>query len=423
MEMLKQYRVAVVGCPDSGKSTFIASLVKAVTGRDLKPDTLMKEVHWSDGRDPMGNPDTRTIKCAKIMFKYGNLEYCMYDCPGHLEYLGQISQGIDGADVVVAVHDCMNADGSKAYFSNEPIRSLLRSGKWNIDVYSHAGGQDKHAMAYDTSVEGCDEVMHHIMDSIAEVCISTCEPHDVLKEAVCLTRACLDEGGAHGVMLYSGGKDSVAGLYILQKAGLLRYVDVMFPSSGYDFDETYKFNDTVSKFFGVPIESFDNSCGKSYETHTAYEMMQAKAEANEALVEDLEPDVLCIQFRASDEGVRSKDYHIVEREYGEGVDLGDNLPLIYRKYSRFSPVFYFSESNIWRMTAMAGLPVNPLYFKGYRSLGDAPVTKPCMPEMNSIGEIIEYIESHPETTERDGRTEQDKSEEFAMEKLRDIGFF
>lgn len=423
MEMLKQYRVAVVGCPDSGKSTFIASLVKAVTGRDLKPDTLMKEVHWSDGRDPMGNPDTRTIKCAKIMFKYGNLEYCMYDCPGHLEYMGQIHMGVAAADVVVAVTDGMNADGSKAYFNNDFICEMLSTGKWNIDIKSHAGVNDPNTMAYDTSVEGWEEVMLHIMDSIAEVCISTCEPHDVLKEAVCLTRACLDEGGAHGVMLYSGGKDSVAGLYILLKAGLLRDVDVMFPSSGYDFDEMYKFNDTVSKFFGVPIESFDNSDGKSYETHTAYEMMKAKAKANEDLVEYLEPDVLCIQFRASDEGVRSKDYHIVEREYGEGVEVCPEAPLLYRKYSRFSPVFYFSESNIWRLTAMAGLPVNPLYFKGYRSLGDKPVTKPCMPETNSIGEIIEYIESHPETTERDGRTEQDKSEEFAMEKLRDIGFF
>lgn len=423
MKMLKQYRVAVVGCPDSGKSTFIASLVKAVTGRDLKPDTLMREVHWSDGRDPMGNPDTRTIKCAKIMFKYGNLEYCMYDCPGHLEYMGQIHMGVAAADVVVAVTDCMNADGSKAYFNNDSICEMLSTGKRNIDIKSHAGVNDPDAMAYDTSVEGWEEVMLRIMGSIEEVCISAGKPHDVLEEAVELTKDCLEDGIAHSVLLYSGGKDSVAGLYILQRAGLLSGVDVMFPSSGYDFDDTYKFNDTVSKFFGVPIESFDNSGGKSYGTHTAYEMMQAKAEANEALVEDLEPDVLCIQFRASDEGVRSKDYHIVEREYGEGVDLGDNLPLLYRKYSRFSPVFYFSESNIWRMTAMAGLPVNPLYFKGYRSLGDEPVTKPCMPEMNSIGEIIEYIESHPETTERDGRTEQDKSVDFAMEKLRDVGFF
>lgn len=136
-------------------------------------------------------------------------------------------------------------------------------------------------------------------------------------------------------------------------------------------------------------------------------MMQAKAETNEKVVSEEKPDVLLIQYRASDEGVRSKDYHLSPRN----------------GYVRFSPVFYFSESNIWRFIAEHKLPYCSLYNKGYRSLGDAPVTAPCMDSCPDVDAIVHYIETHPNTRERDGRTNQDKAVPFAMEKLRNVGFF
>lgn len=86
-------------------------------------------------------------------------------------------------------------------------------------------------------------------------------------------------------------------------------------------------------------------------------------------------------------------------------------------------MFYFSETNIWRFIEKYNIPVNPLYFKGYRSLGDKNVTEPCMPEFNTVSEIINYIKDNPSTTERDGRKKQDQSVPFAMEKLRNVGFF
>jgi hypothetical protein len=46
-----------------------------------------------------------------------------------------------------------------------------------------------------------------------------------------------------------------------------------------------------------------------------------------------------------------------------------------------------------------------------------------MPELQNVEDIIKYIDTHPETTERDGRTKQDNSEKFTMEKLRNNGFF
>ena len=117
---------------------------------------------------------------------------------------------------------------------------------------------------------------------------------------------------------------------------------------------------------------------------------------------------MIINYRASDEGVRSKDHYIKK----------GSTEICYR----FSPVFYFSEENIWRYIAKYNLKFPDIYHKGFRSLGDEPVTVPSMPELNSIEEIINYIHEHP-FEERDGRKAQDNSVQFGMEKLRNKGFF
>lgn len=403
-QLLGQYRVAVVGCPDSGKSTFISTLVKSITGRELSTDTLMKEVHWSDGRDPYGNPDTRTIKCAKIMFKYEDEEYCFYDCPGHLEYIGQIKQGTTSADIVIRIHDSKNKEVSDAYLDN--ISYLLKN-KITLDLHSHSDRTLIASMEYDTEdKEHITGFMKTLMPYIRNSCFISGGPHDIELEAVEHVKECVDPEKKN-VLLFSGGKDSVAGLFLLSKAGLLDNVEVKFPYSGYDFKEVYETNELIKKFFEIEINDFSNSGGKTYEKDGAYAMLAEKAKANEDLVAREGIDMLLIQFRASDEGVRSKDYHIADRG----------------THKRFSSVFYFSESNIWRLINKYNLPVNPLYLKGYRSLGDAPVTEPCMPVLESIDKIIEYIDAHPETTERDGRKKQDSSVDFAMEKLRNVGFF
>lgn len=46
-----------------------------------------------------------------------------------------------------------------------------------------------------------------------------------------------------------------------------------------------------------------------------------------------------------------------------------------------------------------------------------------MPHFKTVEEIIKYIYEHPHTSERDGRKAQDNSAPFAMEHLRNKGFF
>lgn len=400
MELLKQFRIAVVGHPDSGKSTLIKHLVKALTGRELEPDTLMREVHYSDGSDPDGNPDTRTIKCAKIMFKYGDYEWCFYDAPGHLEYEEQIRQGIEAADVVLTVVNTRNFEPCIDYL--EGIMPML-SGKPGWAVYSHS---DKLTYpAYDVQQEGeFYKFAKELMENLLTAGKLSGGPHDIELEAIELVKQNVTD---KTVMFFSCGKDSAAGLKLMELAGA--NVDVWFPKSGYDFPEVEAMIPVYQAYFNTTISAFGNSLGRTYENDGVFKMMEAKALANEDFIEANNDfiDTVCVQYRASDEGVRSKDYHISER----------------KNHKRFSPVFYFSESNVWRFLDKYNVPVCSLYFKGFRSMGDAPVTVPCMPESSCIADIVKYIEEHPESKERDGRTGQDKSGEYVMERIRDIGFF
>lgn len=402
MEMLKQFRVVVVGTPDSGKSTLIKQLVKSLTGKELEPDTLMHEVHYSDGLDPDGNPDTRTIKCAKILFKFGDYEWCFYDAPGHLEYLEQIKQGINAADVVISLVNESDVETSIKYL--EEIKPLL-TGKINPTLYSHSSSDEY--LHYDTTREDAfDRFAYFLMDKLLLFAFEGGGPHDVEEEAIRLFKENITD---KTVMFFSCGKDSAAGLKLAELANVSDKVDVWFPRSGYDFEEVENMIPVYQSYFGKTISCFDNDLGRTYENDGAYAMMEAKALANEDFIEKNQEyiDTVCVQYRASDEGVRSKDYHVSQRS----------------NHKRFSPVFYFSESNIWRFLDKYEVPVCSLYFKGFRSLGDKPVTTACMPCFDTIPEIVDYIDTHPNTRERDGRVAQDQSGEFVMEKIRNIGFF
>lgn len=393
--IIKQHRIAVIGMPDSGKSRFIQEYVKHYCGRDLSPDTLMNEVHYSDGKDPYGNPDTRTIKAAKVIINkkdWGSL--CLMDCPGHLEYIDQIRQCIKMAHQIICVVDTQRLSESLEYL----FKLLYLCGNPTVPT-THVFARSDKDNGYNFDTEQGYRNFIKIIEGISY------EHAWVDLEEEALARLSSLSIGNKDIFLYSGGKDSVVGLHLLSRVcgNNMPYIGV--PTSGYDFEE-------VTDFIRYTLENsrwekFDNSGGMKYGEVSNYQMMLNKAEANMRMVKEELPEYLFVNYRASDEGVRSKDNWIKDCGF----------------YSKVSPVFNFSEVDIWRYIKKYSLPICSLYYKGYRSLGDEPVTVPCMPEQENVDGIIDWLISHPETQERDGRKAQDNSENFAMEKLRNVGFF
>lgn len=72
---------------------------------------------------------------------------------------------------------------------------------------------------------------------------------------------------------------------------------------------------------------------------------------------------------------------------------------------RIHPILHFTEKDVWDYIKTKNVPYNPLYDKGYRSLGEMPFTAP-VPDLTAA--------------ERAGR---EKEKEEIMEKLRKLGYF
>ena len=126
---------AVCGIPDAGKSTLISSLVKYLHNKVVTPDTLMNEVHYTDGKDIYGNDDTRTIRAAKILCSYKDYELMLIDCPGHIEYMEQIQQGLDLASIIVCLLDCNRIDESRDY-CHDILKNVNIENKHIIHIYT-----------------------------------------------------------------------------------------------------------------------------------------------------------------------------------------------------------------------------------------------------------------------------------------------
>lgn len=391
MELLKQVRIAFIGIPDAGKSTLISTLVKHLHNKVVKPDTLMNEVHYTDGKDIYGNDDTRTIRAAKILCSYKDYELMLIDCPGHIEYMEQIQQGLDLASIIVCLLDYNRVDESKDYCHNI-LNNINVDNKHIINLYTHSEKNDEYG--FESNLEEVYRPLNSLLDKIdmfSEIRV------DVEIEAKEIVKTELSKFNKKALM-FSGGKDSIVGHNIC--TSLFNDIDIIWPKSCFDFIEL---EDFIHNNYNV-IEKKNLPDYMNYDNSSIFQIHEEKGSFNNEL--EKEYDVLMINYRASDEGVRSKDHYIKK---------GTNC-------HRFSPVFYFSEENIWRYIAKYELEFPSIYYKGYRSLGDEPVTVESMPHCENVEEIIDYIHNHP-FEERDGRKAQDNSVDFGMEKLRNKGFF
>lgn len=391
MELLKQVRVAFIGIPDAGKSTLISSLIKHLYNKVINTDTLMNEVHYTDGKDIYGNDDTRTIRAAKILCPYKDYELMLIDCPGHIEYMEQIKQGLDLASIIVCLIDHNRIEESQNYISNI-LKHINIKNKHIIYIYTHSEKNDENN--FESNLNEIYRPLNSLLNKIDQCSNIRVDVEVEAKEIAKNILYTFDKK----TLMFSGGKDSIVGYDICMNID--KNIQPLWPVSGFDFQELIDF---INKNYKV-IKKNNLLDGMNYDNSTIFQIHEAKGSFNNEI--EKENDLLIINYRASDEGVRSKDHYI---------KMGTNC-------HRFSPVFYFSEENIWRYISKYNLKIPIIYYKGYRSLGDELVTKPSMKECADINEIINYVHQHP-FEERNGRKAQDNSEEFGMEKLRNKGFF
>ncbi len=191
---------------------------------------------------------------------------------------------------------------------------------------------------------------------------------------------------------WSTGKDSTINLFLVRHFD--KNIPVLFGDTTVHFKETYEHRDKIAKEWNlnlinmVPDVSYEEVKGERERCCHALKTLPALK-----YFERLGLDAVIVGIRWSEHPARSKEEYISKRESG-------------REYSHFRvhPLLHWTEEDIWNFTKAHNLPQNPLYDKGFRSIGCAPCTKP----------------SPPDAPERSGRA-QDK--EKIMERLRALGYW
>lgn len=191
---------------------------------------------------------------------------------------------------------------------------------------------------------------------------------------------------------WSTGKDSTVDLFLTRQFDL--DLPVLFGDTTVHFPETYTHRDRVVEDWQLnlinmtPDVTYDEvkglreRCCHQLKTRPALRTFQA-----------LDLDAVVVGVRWDEHPARAKERYIAERTDTEGYT-----------HARIHPILHWTEADIWGFTRAHGLPYNPLYDRGFRSVGCAPCTQPTTTD----------------APERSGRA-QDKEE--IMGRLRALGYW
>lgn len=244
-------------------------------------------------------------------------------------------------------------------------------------------------------------------------------------------------------VLWSGGKDSTALLYVIAETFSNFPFIVVHLDNGNEFPETYAYMEKVQKNLNFklirePIEIKQDAitglkcCGNN------------KTEALKRAIKREHFDAVVVGIRWDEHGIRGMErsfsprdkefkWNVYDAENGkfgnplqdpEFVDWGITVNDFGKKcdHVRIHPLLHWSEADIWRYLENNNIPINNLYFskngKRMRSIGCQSCSVTIPSPAVTTEEIIQEITA---TTygERAGRV-QDK--EMGMERLRAIGY-
>jgi phosphoadenosine phosphosulfate reductase len=161
----------------------------------------------------------------------------------------------------------------------------------------------------------------------------------------------------------SFGKDSMATLHLA--LSVKPDIPVFSVLADTEFSETYEFVKSAVKKYGLNYSEYvfrqqdgEKCCG------------QPKVEKTKEALRDYDAWISGVRRT---EGITRADFEPVEERNG---------------LVKINPILDFTELDIWRYLALNGIPINPMYSKGYRSLG-------C--------KLCSFPEENESETERAGR--------------------
>jgi sulfate adenylyltransferase subunit 2 len=240
-------------------------------------------------------------------------------------------------------------------------------------------------------------------------------------------------------LLWSMGKDSTVLLWLCKKAffGTIPF-PVIHIDTTFKFPEMYEFRDYYAGELDLDLIIKTNEKaieeGMSYESHDAVTVCHnLKTLPLQDIVKEKEIKGLFVGIRADEHGIRAKEQVVSPRKQDFSWDYMKHDTQVGDVYTqniedgghvRIHPLLNWTEVEVWEYIKQENMPVNELYFakngERYRSLGCQQITNPINSSAITIDEIIDELKSE-KTDERDGRA-QDKEKEFAMQKLRSLGY-
>ena len=193
---------------------------------------------------------------------------------------------------------------------------------------------------------------------------------------------------------WTGGKDSTVLLHLIKKTFGQIPFEVYFGDTTQHFPELYQFKDELAKkwklkmIIGQPQKSYQEVAGARKRCCHAL-----KTEPLNKTIKKQGWQALLVGIRWDEQAARANEKYFSPRKNPTHI--------------RVHPLLHWTELDIWDYIKKYKVPVNPLYQKGFRSLGCQPCTQP---QGGKIGD----------GQERAGRA-QDK--ERVMARLRALGYF
>lgn len=218
------------------------------------------------------------------------------------------------------------------------------------------------------------------------------------------------------MLCFSGGKDSTLMLYLTAQVCKMKKLDMplILVSDPFPILENYEFCiKTLKKFnidkFIVFNNFIDEECLNNYieKTHSCEKCCYyCKVRVLNKIIEKFNIDAVFVAVRWDEHEARSDDDYIrlVEKP----------------KHYRVEPILHLTFMDVLQFYIENPQLLNPLYLKGYTSLGCEPCTKRTIDKtFTNINDYVMYI-IQSQVKEREGRL-QDK--ERIMERLRRLGYF